>query len=101
MRRRVTLRGNSRRALARNDRFCTRDQKVGRLENAAFASVIPVAANLTFGCVTVFYLLGWLRLRAVFPQLVSPTRVVAFLTGILFVWVAVGSPLAALDHYLL
>ena len=70
------------------------------MENA-FASVIPVATSLTLVCATVFYLLGWLRLRAVFPQLVSPTRVVAFLTGILFVWVAVGSPLAALDHYLL
>ena len=98
---RVTLRANSHKFRSRNDPFFTWDQKVGRLENAAFASVIPVAANLTLGCVTVFYLLGWLRLRAMFPQLVSPARLIAFLTGILFVWVAIGSPLSALDHYLL
>jgi putative membrane protein len=63
--------------------------------------VIPIAASITLVCVTVLYLLGWLRLRAAFPGLVSRVRVAAFLAGMLFAWVAVGSPLAALDHYLL
>jgi putative membrane protein len=46
----------------------------------------------------VVYLCGWLRLRAVSPTVVPAWRVTCGLSGLLSVWVAVGSPLAALDH---
>jgi putative membrane protein len=44
------------------------------------------------------YLCGWLRLRTVSPTVVPAWRVTCGLSGLLSVWVAVGSPLAALDH---
>ena len=44
------------------------------------------------------YLCGWLRLRTVSPTVVPAWRVTCGLSGLLSVWLAVGSPLAALDH---
>lgn len=47
------------------------------------------------------YLRGWLALRSAFPNLIAGWRLAAFLSGLVVVWVAVGSPLATLDHQLL
>jgi len=44
------------------------------------------------------YLCGWLRLRTVSPTLVPAWRVACGLAGLVVIWVAVGSPLATLDH---
>src|SRR6185503_8319790 len=56
----------------------------------------PIAvAILVAGLV---YLCGWLRLRTVLPTVVPGWRLTCGLSGLLSVWVAVGSPLAALDH---
>jgi len=59
--------------------------------------------GLTFAllAVAVFYVWGWRRCRAEFPKAISVSRLVAFLSGLLFVWIAVGSPLGALDHQML
>jgi cytochrome c oxidase assembly factor CtaG len=47
------------------------------------------------------YLRGWFRLRAAQPNLIPVSRVAAFMGGLLSVWLATGSPIAALDHQLL
>jgi putative membrane protein len=47
------------------------------------------------------YLRGWLALRSAFPNLIAPRRLVAFMTGLVLVWIIVESPLTALDHQLL
>jgi cytochrome c oxidase assembly factor CtaG len=47
------------------------------------------------------YLRGWLRLRRTSPTRFSPMRPLVFLSGLLAIWLAVGSPLGILDHQLL
>ena len=43
------------------------------------------------------YLVGWLRLRGAFHDLISAWRLAAFLAGIFSLWIAIGSPLNAFD----
>jgi putative membrane protein len=57
----------------------------------------PLGVNLALGLIVIIYLRGWLRLRASFPKLFSAWRPAAFLTGIISIWIAIGSPLAAFD----
>jgi putative membrane protein len=57
----------------------------------------PLGVNIALGLATVVYLRGWLRLHATFPKLLSAWRIAAFLTGIISIWIAIGSPLAAFD----
>ena len=47
------------------------------------------------------YSRGWLRLRRASRILFPPWRAAAFIAGLFSVWIALGSPLAALDHQLL
>jgi putative membrane protein len=47
------------------------------------------------------YLRGWLALRSAFPNLIAGWRLAAFMSGLVLVWIVVGSPLATLDHQLL
>ena len=47
------------------------------------------------------YLRGWLSLRSKPLKVISPWRAFSFLVGLLLIWVAVASPIAALDHELL
>ncbi len=63
---------------------------------------------LTTGLTTVILVLmvfvysrGWFRLRRASPILFAPWRVAAFIAGLFSLWIALGSPLAALDHQLL
>jgi putative membrane protein len=44
------------------------------------------------------YVCGWLRLRTVSPTVLPAWRVTCGLAGLLSIWIAVGSPLATLDH---
>lgn len=59
--------------------------------------------GITCGLViaAVLYLRGWFRLRTAFPNLIPLSRLVAFVSGLLAIWVAVGSPLGILDDALL
>jgi putative membrane protein len=57
----------------------------------------PLGVDLVLGITVVVYLRGWLRLHAAFPKLFSAWRLAAFLTGIISIWIAIGSPLAAFD----
>ncbi len=57
----------------------------------------PLGVNLALGLTVVVYVRGWLRLHATFPNLFSAWKLAAFLAGIISIWIAIGSPLAALD----
>jgi hypothetical protein len=48
--------------------------------------------------VAIVYVRGWYRLRRVYPELLNVRRLAAFLGGLFFLWAAIGSPLAGLDH---
>lgn len=51
--------------------------------------------------ITALYSRGWYRLRKALPKVVSIWRLIAFTGGIVSLWVAAKSPLAALDEELL
>ena len=57
----------------------------------------PLVVDLLLSLTALVYALGWFRLRSAFPGLISSRRLAAFFSGILFVWVAIGSPLNAFD----
>src|ERR1700674_2740056 len=59
---------------------------------------LPLAATLALLILAMVYLRGWLRLRSAFPNLIPTWRLAAFMAGLFSAWIAVGSPLAALDH---
>jgi putative membrane protein len=47
------------------------------------------------------YLRGYIRIRSASPNLFPSWRLIAFLSGLFSLWIALGSPLALLDHQLL
>ena len=51
----------------------------------------PLGVNVLLFLVAAIYLRGWFRLRDLFPNLISVGRLSAFLTGIIFIWLAIGS----------
>jgi putative membrane protein len=60
---------------------------------------LPLAITSALMVVTALvYLRGWLSLRNALPNLISGWRLAAFMSGLVSVWTAVGSPLATLDH---
>src|SRR5215510_2225681 len=61
----------------------------------------PVGLTCGLLAVAILYGWGWSRCRTAFPKAISVSRLVAFLSGLLIVWIAVGSPLGALDHQML
>ena len=65
------------------------------------AHLISWSVSLPITCalatVAVVYMRGWFRLRSD-SNLISLWRVAAFMSGLLFLWIVVGSPLSALDH---
>jgi putative membrane protein len=65
--------------------------------HAAIESYLVPAALIV---IAVIYLRGWLRLRKV-DQVVKAWRAGAFVIGLSFIWLAIASPLAMLDHELL
>src|SRR5262245_23710535 len=47
------------------------------------------------------YSLGWFSLRKASSNAIPVWRLAALMTGLFSLWIALGSPLAALDHHLL
>jgi len=64
----------------------------------AFES-FPVAAALVV--MALVYVRGWVCIRGLDLATIEGWRAVCFLLGLFFIWLAVGSPLAALNHELL
>ena len=63
--------------------------------NAAFESVSVAAALIVLGLV---YTRGWVRIRRLGLETIEGWRATSFFIGLFLIWVAVASPLAALDH---
>jgi len=68
----------------------------GALQSGGF----PVSLTLLV-FTALLYLRGWLHVRSTSLNVIRPWRAGGFLLGLFFIWVAVGSPLAAFDHELL
>jgi putative membrane protein len=64
---------------------------------ASGSAWFPLALLLT----EFLYLRGWLRLRSTSVKLIPAWRVISFSLGLFLIWMAVGSPLAALDEQML
>src|SRR5580704_13852152 len=62
---------------------------------------LPISITLVLIAVAFVYLRGWYQLRNALPTLLPVWRLIAFVSGIVLLWVAVASPLGALDHQLL
>ena len=60
--------------------------------------LVLLAINSMLVVTALVYLRGWLSLRNAFPSLIPAWRLAAFMSGLVLVWTAVGSPLATLDH---
>jgi putative membrane protein len=61
----------------------------------------PAGLTAALVLLALIYLRGWLRVRRVASTSIPLWRVSAFVLGLLALWVALGSPLAAIDHELL
>ena len=61
----------------------------------------PVSLVLALLLTEFVYLRGWLHLCSVSERFIPVWRVVSFSLGLFFIWMAVGSPLAALDEQML
>lgn len=57
----------------------------------------PVLFNFALLLSAIVYIRGWLHLRRACPPMFCVSHLVAFLTGVFSLWVAVGSPLSAFD----
>jgi putative membrane protein len=71
------------------------------LHHTALGSSGSVSLSLILVFAALFYLTGWLSLRSKSLKVDSAWRAVSFLLGLFLIWVAVASPIAALDHELL
>jgi putative membrane protein len=70
-------------------------------QHGYFSSLISSVTTVILVFLVFVYARGWFRLRRVSPILFPPWRVAAFVAGLFSLWIALGSPLAALDHQLL
>jgi putative membrane protein len=59
---------------------------------------LPIPVTVALILTAFIYLRGWLHLRRAFPNAVRMWQTAAFLGGLFSVWLAVGSPLGALDE---
>jgi len=60
--------------------------------------LLTLAVALPLLVTALVYLRGWISLRSAFPTMIAGWRLAAFMSSLVFVWIAVGSPVAALDH---
>jgi putative membrane protein len=62
---------------------------------------LPVLDTSALILVGLTYSRGWMRLRSAFPNGTPVWRLGAFIGGLSFLWIVLGSPSSALDHELL
>ena len=70
-------------------------------QHGYFSSLISSVMAVLLVLLVFVYSRGWFRLRRASPISFPPWRVAAFVAGLFSLWIALGSPLAALDHQLL
>ena len=61
----------------------------------------PVPLTLALILAASLYLRGWIHLRSVLTHAIPAWRAASFVLGLFLIWIALGSPLAALDEELL
>jgi len=61
----------------------------------------PIPLTVLLALTVFFYVRGWLHLRKAFPRFITLGHMAAFTGGTISIWIAVASPLAALDEDLL
>jgi putative membrane protein len=71
----------------------------GLLDARSWSAPIPVTLALIFSALV--YSRGWFHLRRTYPSAISVWRSGAFMSGLLLIWIALGSPLGAFDDDLL
>ena len=71
------------------------------LHHADLGTPRSVLFTLILVLTALVYMLGWLSLRSGSLKVTSAWRTFSFMLGLFFIWVAVASPIAALDHELL
>ena len=67
----------------------------------AASGEFPVLLFVTIVLTAFVYLRGWFHLRSGTPSVIPAWRAGCFLLGLFLIWIAVASPIAALDHELL
>jgi putative membrane protein len=72
-----------------------------QVHNGLHSWSLPISITLVLIALAFIHLRGWYRLRNAQPTLLSVWRLIAFLSGIVLLWVPVASPLGDLDHQLL
>ena len=71
------------------------------LHHADLGSSHSLSLTLILVFTAVVYLKGWSSLRSNFVKTASVWRMFSFLIGLFLIWIAVASPISALDHELL
>jgi putative membrane protein len=74
---------------------------MAHVHHGAFGSSGSVLLTLVIVSTALVYFRGWLRLRSTSLNAIAPWRAAGFLLGLFLIWIAVVSPVAALDHELL
>jgi putative membrane protein len=59
---------------------------------------LPIPVTVALIVTAFIYVRGWLHLRRAVPNAIPTSRMAAFLSGLFSVWLAVASPLGALDE---
>jgi cytochrome c oxidase assembly factor CtaG len=71
------------------------------VQTALESWTIPIPLTFALVLAALLYLRGWLQLRSRSVNVIPAWRAGSFLLGLFLIWVAIGSPLAALDEQLL
>jgi putative membrane protein len=71
------------------------------IQTAFDSWALPLPVTLALLLIACVYLRGWLHLRKAFPHMISVGKFAAFMSGLSALWIAIGSPINALDDELL
>jgi cytochrome c oxidase assembly factor CtaG len=71
------------------------------IQTAFDSWALPLPVTLALLLIACVYLRGWLHLRNAFPHMISVVQFAAFMSGLSALWIAIGSPINALDDELL
>src|SRR5882672_3698547 len=71
------------------------------MPHAHHASIESSWVSASLILVALIYLRGWLRLRRLNLDSVQASRAGGFMLGLFLIWLAIASPLGALDHEML
>jgi putative membrane protein len=71
------------------------------VQHGYFSWLTTVLTTVILVLLVFVYSRGWFRLRRASPISFPPWRVAAFVAGLFLLWIALGSPVAGLDHGLL